>query len=127
MWIDTLLIDKKLTVNNNLKFQLNTGIAILNNYQKLDEVMKDLENSQGSVASEYERYMDSTEAKVKQFKEEVSQIWTNLISSDLTRGVMDSLNTLIKIFGNGKTLALGLATAIGFIFKGKVGITRVLR
>ena len=83
--------------------------------------MKDLENSQGSVSSEYERYMDSTEAKVKQFKEEVSQVWTNLISSDLTRGIMDSLNTLIKVFGNGKTLALGLATAIGFIFKGKVG------
>lgn len=83
--------------------------------------MKDLENSTGSVASEYDRYMDSTEAKVKQFKEEVSQIWTNLISSDLTRGVMDAVNELIKVFGNGKTMLLGFATILATIFKGKVG------
>ena len=83
--------------------------------------MNDLEDSSGSVNDEYSRYMNSTEAKVQQFKEEVSQIWTSLISSDLTKGVMDSVNNLIKLFGDGKLVLAGFGLVLSSIFKGKVG------
>ena len=100
---------------------INTAYAILENYKQLDNVMNDLEDSAGSVNDEYNRYMDSTEAKVQQFKEEVSQIWTSLISSDLTKGVMDSANKLIKLFGDGKLVLAGFGLVLSSIFKGKVG------
>lgn len=100
---------------------INTAYAILENYKQLDNVMNDLEDSAGSVNDEYNRHMDSTKAKIEQFKEEVSQIWTNLISSDLTKGVMDSANKLIKLFGDGKLVLASFGLVLSSIFKGKVG------
>lgn len=90
---------------------MTVGYAILNNAKELSSVMDTLGSSSGSVDKEMNAHLDSTEAKIKQLKESVTQFWTSFISSDLTKGVVDALNKLVETFGNLPTILTVVTTA----------------
>lgn len=100
------------------KQQANIGITLLENYEKLDEVMTSIQNSSGSVQNEFNRYLDSTSAKIEQLKVSMTQMWTGLINSDITKGVVSGLTNLVDTFGNLEGVILLVTTAIA-IFKGQ--------
>lgn len=110
---------QKSQIGNDLfgKDNITTGYAILENYQKLDQVVTSLNNSTGSVDSEFNRYLDSTSGKIQQLKDAVLEMWSSFVSSDTTKNVVERLTKLVDTFGNLKGVILLVTTAI-MIFKG---------
>lgn len=84
-------------VSNNLfgKNQISVGLAIVQNYEKLDKVMGTLENTTGSVSKEFDRYLDSTQAKLSQLKENLGGLGSQFINSNMTKGTVGGLNLLV--------------------------------
>ena len=106
------------------KLQGNVGAALLENYEKLDQVVSDIENTTGSVDQEFERYLDSTTGKINQLSSLVQEKWTNAISSDFTKNVVDGVTKLVDAFGNLKG-NLAIATTAVLVFKGQALSTLV--
>ena len=100
------------------KQNLVTGYAILQNADKLDKVLESLGESSGSVDKEFNRYLDSTSAKLVQLKDSIAQAWTDTISSDTTKGFVEVLQKLVDTFGNLRGVVL-LATTALLAFKGE--------
>lgn len=111
---------QKSQIGNDLfgKDNITTGYAILENYQKLDQVVASLNNSTGSVDSEFNRYLDSTSGKIQQLKDAVLEMWSSFISSDTTKNVVERLTKLVDTFGNLGGVITIVTTAI-LVFKGK--------
>ena len=109
----------KSQIGNDLfgKDNITTGYAILENYEKLTEVKATLDSSSGSVESEFARYLDSTSAKIEQFKATVTEKWSNLISSDMTKTVVEGATRLVDTFGNLGG-AIQIATTALLVWKG---------
>ena len=100
------------------KLQGNVGAALLENYEKLDQVVNDIENTTGSVDQEFERYLDSTTGKINQLSSLVQEKWVNAISSDFTKGAVDKIIRLVDTFGSLEGI-VGLATTALLAFKGQ--------
>ena len=111
---------QKSQIGNDLfgKDNITTGYAILENYQKLDQVVASLNNSTGSVDSEFNRYLDSTSGKIQQLKDAVLEMWSSFVSSDTTKNVVERLTKLVDTFGNLGGVITIVTTAI-LVFKGK--------
>lgn len=111
---------QKSQIGNDLfgKDNITTGYAILENYEKLDQVVASLDNSAGSVDSEFNRYLDSTSGKIEQLKDAVLEMWSSFVSSDTTKNVVERLTKLVDTFGNLQGVILLATTAI-LLFKGK--------
>ncbi|WP_252241681.1 phage tail tape measure protein [Clostridium sp. ZBS18] len=77
------------------KQNISTGLAIIKNVEQLDKILKDTKNSAGSVQDEFNRYLDSTQAKLSQFKENLGGLYSQFLNSNMTKGVMDGLNGVV--------------------------------
>lgn len=84
-------------VSNNLfgKNQISVGLAIVQNYKHLDEVMGTLGNTADSVNKEFDRYLDSTQAKLTQLKENMGGLYSQFVNSDMTKTTVDGLNSIV--------------------------------
>lgn len=106
-------------VSSNLfgKNQLSVGLAIVQNYEKLDEVMKTLGNTTDSVNKEFDRYLDSTQAKVSQLKENMGGLYSQFINSNMTKGTVDGLNSFVtsitSVISKIGALPTIIATVVG--------------
>ena len=100
------------------KLQGNVGAALLENYEKLDQVVSNIENTTGSVDQEFERYLDSTTGKLNQLSSLIQEKWVNAISSDFTKGAVDKIIRLVDTFGSLEGI-VGLATTALLVFKGQ--------
>ena len=97
--------------------QVSAGITLLNKYKELDSVVASIGKNEGIVAKEFETRMNSTSAKIEQLKQTINQMWEKSISSDFTKGLIEGVTQLIKVFGNLPTV-IGLATTALMLFKG---------
>lgn len=108
-------------VTDNLfgKNQISTGLAIVNNIDELDKVMTTLGDTTNSVDKEFERYLDSTQAKVSQLKENMGGLYTEFLDSNMTKGTVDGLNSFVVGLTNAirklGTLPTVIATVVGSI------------
>lgn len=100
--------DKKNGTNNlNLlletmagKNRSNIAASILQNSELLEDVYNSSANeSQGSAQEELEKYLDSIEGKMQNFKNEAQEFWHNLISSETVKGFVDFGTKAIDILG----------------------------
>ena len=114
----------KSQIGNDLfgKDNITTGYAILENYEKLAEVKEKLNSSSGSVEDEFGRYLDSTSAKLEQLKTAVLQLWTGFVNSDMTKGVVDGLTSLV----DGISIAFDKFGALPTIITPVVGALTLL-
>ena len=88
------------------KRQGNALAAALNNLDDLQKALEVSETSAGSAEREHERWMDSIEAKTAQFKASFEALSSDLIGSDLIKGVVD--------FGTGFVQSIDMVvSAIG--------------
>ena len=106
------------------KLQGNVGAALLENYEKLDQVVNDIENTAGSVDQEFGRYLDSTTGKLNQLSSLIQEKWVNAINSDFTKNVVDGVTKLVDAFGNLGSI-LAIATTAVLVFKGQALSTLV--
>lgn len=77
------------------KQNISSMLAIINNIDNMHKVMDDLSNSTGSVDSEFNRYLDSTQAKISQLKENLGGLYSQFVNSNMTKGAVDGLNLFV--------------------------------
>ena len=74
---------------------------------QVEKAYNDSVNSEGSAQQEQDKWMESIEAKIEKFKASFQELSTNVISSGLFKGVIDSGTTLVSVLneivsvGNG--------------------------
>ena len=101
------------------KNRANIAASILQNPDILKDVYESSQDSDGSAQQELDKYLDSIEGKVEQFKNEAQEFWYNLISSDAIKLVVDMGTIAVDWIGNivGALGELGVAiTAITTAF-----------
>lgn len=110
---------KEVAYNLELMFgkkSANVGISILENWDSVEKMMKQYENSTNSMANEYEIYSQSVEAYNKRMKASIEELQITLLNSDslkffysMSTGVIESITALGKLnyVVTGITLAMG--------------------
>ena len=102
------------------KMRGNQGSALIKAFQtgRIEEAFQSIQESAGSAMKEQERWMESIEAKIAQFKATFQNLSTTVISSDLVKNVVDGgtevLNFLNKLIDKTGAL-IPLLTAIAGI------------
>lgn len=99
------------------KYQAETFRAFMNNQERYNELLDEAYGAAGTSAQQQLIYMDSLEAKTKQFGNQWEIISTNIIDSDMFKGLIDDATNLLKIVGaqekGFQTLATALAPVVG--------------
>ena len=116
---DTMNMEQQSLVSEAVagKYQAETFRAFMNNQERYNELLEDAYGAAGTSAQQQLIYMDSLEAKVKQFGNQWEIISTNIIDSDMFKGLIDDATNLLKIVGaqeeGFQTLATALSPVVG--------------
>ena len=78
------------------KKQSNTLAAVLNNYERLEEIYQTAENSAGSAQREQDRYAQSLQYSLDQLTAHGEEFWNTFIDKDDVKEFIDLINTLIS-------------------------------
>lgn len=97
------------------KTQFSSLSAILQNLNSGVEASKTALQSQGSALKENARYLDSIQGKVSQFTSELEKFWTEGISSDSAKRLVEFGTNILKLINDLGGLPTVL-TAIGGAF-----------
>ena len=105
------------------KNRANQGQAILQAFQsgQIQKAYQTALNSAGSAQKEQDRWLQSAEAKIQQFKAQFQSLSTTTIDSNVFKGLIDSGTTLLNILtqlidvGGGIPLMLGAIGGTAFI------------
>lgn len=105
------------------KRQANIGTAILQNYERVQEIYETALNSDGSAEKENEKYLESVQGHLDQLQAKWQSFGANLADADglktfidLAGGLVTVLDTLTNIFG-----AAGMAAVPFFAMFSKLG------
>lgn len=116
---DTMNMEQQSLVSEAVagKYQAETFRAFMNNQERYNELLEDAYGAAGTSAQQQLIYMDSLEAKTKQFGNQWEIVSTNIIDSDMFKGLIDDATNLLKIVGAQKegfqTLATALSPVVG--------------
>lgn len=116
---DTMNVEQQSLVSEAVagKYQAETFRAFMNNQERYNELLNEAYGAAGTSAQQQLIYMDSLEAKTKQFGNQWEIISTNIIDSDMFKGLIDDATNLLKIVGaqekGFQTLATALAPVVG--------------
>lgn len=95
------------------KTQFSTLSAILQNLNSGVEASKTALNSQGSALKENARYLDSIQGKVSQFTSELEKFWTEGISSDNVKTLVEFGTETVRLINDLGGLPTVLAAISG--------------
>ena len=77
--------------------QTNIFEAIMKDYASATNLATKATNNVGAAAKANATYLESTEAKIKQFESTATTIWQNIISSSTVNGVVDSGTKILDV------------------------------
>lgn len=107
------------------KHQSNVLSSLLLNFNTAKEVIETASNSEGSAMEEFEKYMDSLNAKLKRLEATFESLSTHVMDSGFVKGAVDGANSLLNILdsliekiGLFPTLIGGLSVGLS-LFKNK--------
>lgn len=100
----------------------NQGAAVIQAFQsgQVQKAYAATLNAEGSAMQEQERWLESIEAKIQQFKASFQNLSNTTLSSDLFKGIIDSGTAFLDILtnildvGNGIPALLGTIGAVSF-------------
>ena len=98
-------------------YQRNRLITLLDNY---NDSLKNYEaalNSAGIAEEKFAIYQDSVQAKLDKLSATWEEFWQKSLNSELIKGTIQALTTLIDTFGNLRTVLSLIATGIA-LWKG---------
>ena len=75
----------------------NVVSALLNNFEKVDEVIDKTTDSAGSAMAENEKYLDSINGKISVFQASFESLSNTVINSDLFKTIIDGATGVISI------------------------------
>lgn len=103
------------------KRQANILASALKNWQTVEDAISTSLGSEGSALEENQKYLDSIQGRIDIFNNAIQTMWSNLISSDFIKGVVDVGTTLVEIFDSATGKVLALVAALHLISKFKFG------
>lgn len=109
-------------------YRKNYFIALMNNFEEVKEVMREVSDAQGYTAEEQAKYMDTYEAKLNSLQAQ----WQHLANDEqgwlqFKKDLLDLGSTILTVMewtGGLRTTVLALGTAIGVVF-GKDIISKI--
>jgi len=102
------------------KRQYNNLVALFDNWDMYSKALDTSRNSLGTLQSQQDIYMESTEAHIQMLKTELEDLYDSIIDEDAIKGVSDGLRNILNIItnivdaiGGGKTLITGIIAFVG--------------
>lgn len=116
---DTLTKNEKAYVATALAgmYQRNRLITLLDNYSISLKNYEDALNAAGTAEQKFAIYQDSVQAKLDKLSATWEEFWQKSLNSDLIKGTIQALTTLIDTFGNLRTVLSLIATGFA-LWKG---------
>ena len=115
--------------------QQSRFLALMQNYNRTVELTQMAYNSAGSGQEQFEKTLDSLQAKIEKFKAEWQTFIMGIANSDAIKGIIDVgtkileiINKIIDGISGGNGLVKGIAsivTAVG-VFKGGRSLTKMI-
>lgn len=99
--------------------QRETLMALCENTELLAQHQEDVANATGNAKRMFDEvYSDSLDAKINNLKNSIQNMYDNFLNSDALKTGLETLNTLIKTFGN-LPMVISLCTTAFMLFKGE--------
>lgn len=115
--------------------QQSRFLALMQNYNRTVELTQMAYNSAGSGQEQFEKTLDSLQAKIEKFKAEWQTFIMGIANSDAIKGIIDAGTKILEIInkiidgisgGNGLVKSIAsIVTAVG-IFKGGRSLTKMI-
>lgn len=83
------------------KRQANTTAALISNWETVESAIVSSQNAVGSADKENEKFLNSIEGKIEQFKARFQELSATLVDSDLIKGLVDGASTFLDILMQG--------------------------
>lgn len=105
--------------------------AILQNPQELKDAYKDAMDAEGSALKENEKYLDSIQGKIDQFKNATQSMWSGFLDADVVKFVVELGTKLIKLVDTlglipSILITIGAFKGLQFLFKG-MSLTQMIQ
>ena len=92
--------------------QRNTFIALIENWNKIQELTDVSLNSMGTAVEKYDNYLQSIEAKSAVLETSVKQLWNSLLPSDFIGDMTDAGTAIIQFTDKYQVLQTILKSAV---------------
>jgi len=79
------------------KYRGNQLVALVENFDMYEKMLAEYASSSGSAMKENEIRLGSMQSKLNQLSNTTASFWNNTIDTDFIKGIIDSLNGLIKV------------------------------
>lgn len=96
--------------------------SLINNFKEASGAMDSMSESTGALDKAYGIYLNTTEAKVERLKAKFQELGSNLLSSDMLSGIVDTatailniLNSITSVLGNIPTLVGAIAASLSAV------------
>lgn len=103
------------------KSRANAIAALIQNYEKIDEVIADLEDAEGSALKENEAIVDSIEGRIKILSATVEEFWQSFKADNTIKGTISIATDLLGVVtdivdtvGVLGTISIGAGAFAGF-------------
>jgi hypothetical protein len=99
------------------KNRANTAAAILSNTKDIEEAYASALKAEGSALKENEKYLDSIQGRLDQFANAVQTMWSNTISSELIKNVVQFGTGIVNIVEDIGLIQTALLATFAIIMK----------
>ena len=106
--------------------QQSRFIAMMQNYERTQELLTAAKNSTGAGEAQFEKTLDSMEAKVNQLKNAWNEFTMNIMNSDFLKGAIDAATTFLDIINKVTEVFSGLPKPIGDIATSLMAIGTIM-
>lgn len=117
--------------------QQSRFLALMSNNERLTELVGYANNAAGASNQQYEKTLESLEAKINNLNNAMDIFWTNLANSDVIKGAIDLLTKLLNAINgitNGLTQSsnkaanfMGSLAQLGIVVAGFAGGKKILK
>jgi len=96
--------------------QRNTFIALIENWNKIQELTDVSLNSMGTAVQKYDSYLQSIEAKSAAFSTATKELWNNLVPDGLVGNITDAGTAVVQFTDKYRILQTALKSALFYGF-----------
>ena len=96
------------------KRQANILASVIKNFDTVEQVITTSMDASGSAIAENEKYLDSIQGKINQFKATAQTMWANFLDDEVVKRVIDFGTVLIKLIDTIGLIPTALGAFAGF-------------
>lgn len=97
------------------KRQANILSSMIQNYDVVEDVIKQAADASGSALAENEKYLDSIQGKIDQFTNALQTMWMNFLNANAVKGIVSIGTAVVDLISKLKLLGTVLVGTFGYI------------